>query len=159
MKHIHIDGSLQCLYFRWECSMRAGWGVPVLMGRGLKNSWPHIPQLWKRGNPAPYIPVICGKTCTWQQTLSQALSFKTKSSIEFFFDAQNLVFVCICNGRNFRVMNFWNIYGTYALYLSKCTRCGSMIYFYACSLFASLMHYHYSFLLFMWLHHFHLPTY
>ena len=71
-------------------------------------------------------------TC-WQE-LNLELSFETQSSLHFF-KVLYLVFACICNEKDFKVIKFWNTSDTSVVYSIKSTRCGSMICIHACSLF------------------------
>ena len=53
-----------------------------------------------------------------------------------FSEVLNLVFACICNEKDQKVIKVWNNSDTSVLYSIKGSRCGSMIYFHACSLSA-----------------------
>ena len=99
------------------------------------------PCLSNRGNTVPYLPKIYGKPCTWWQELNLELDFETQSSLSFF-EVLYLVFACICNGKDFKVIKLWNTCDTSVLYSIKSTRCGGMIYIHPCSLFPLLMYYH-----------------
>ena len=95
-------------------------------------------SVWASGGVIP---------CTWQQRINPELSYRFQSSLQIFFKALNLVFVCISSEKRFKVMKFWNIYDRSVLHSNKSTRCCSKINFHACSLFSRLIHYHYQFFL------------
>ena len=75
---------------------------------------------------------------------SLELSFEAQSSLQIF-EVLSLVFLCNCNGKDYKVIKFWNTSDTSVIYSIKSTRCGSMMYFYTCSLSPHplLMHYYF----------------
>ena len=97
MKHTDINDSLQYLGFRW------GFAI----GGGQKNSCPHASQIRETQSPIyqrsmeNHVPGGRNSILNW--VLKPNYHFK-------FFEALNLVFACICDEKDFKVMRFWNIY-------------------------------------------------
>ena len=61
-------------------------------GEVVKNV--HAPMPPNRGNTVPYLPKLYGKPCTWWQEVNLELSFKTQSSVQFFW---SFIFsFCMC---------------------------------------------------------------
>ena len=115
-----------------------------LVGGDVKNfCFPRVPCPQSRSNTVPYLSKIYGKPCTWWQEFSLELSFEAQSSLQIF-EVLNLVFACICNENDQKVIKSWNNSDTSVLYSSKSTRCDKMIYFHACSV-PPVMNYHWQF--------------
>ena len=106
--------------------------VSVREGGVSKMFMPPCPP--NRRNTVPYLPKFYGKPCTWWQELNLELTFETKSSLQFL-EVLYLVFACICNEKDFKVIKFWNTFDTSVLYSIKSTRFGGMIYIYPCRFF------------------------
>ena len=102
------------------------------VGECQKCSCPHAPQIGETQSPIYQSSMGNSVPGGRNSILNRLLKLNHLFS---FLEVLYLVFACICNEKDFKIIKFWNTFDTSVLYSIKSTRCGGMIYILPCRLF------------------------